>query len=142
MSFDNLIALRPVGDPQPQGSISYKGHRGGKPIMTSANDNLKPWRAIVAQAAQEALPPDWQPLDEPVMISAKFWVKRPLRPVHELPDRNPDLDKLLRAVLDALETAGVYVNDSRVTDFGRISERYTDEHNPVGALIVVEWGDF
>jgi hypothetical protein len=41
------------GTPQPQGSIAYKGRaKSGKPILTSDNANLRPWRAAVTWMAQ------------------------------------------------------------------------------------------
>jgi Holliday junction resolvase RusA-like endonuclease len=140
VSFDNTLLVRALGTPQPQGSIAFKGMRGGKPVMVSDNANLKPWRAIIAGASHEALPADWQPLDEPVMISATFWLKAPQRPRWRRPAVKPDLDKLVRAVLDGLADGGVLLNDSRVTDFAGIHKRYATPLRPPGCELVIEWG--
>lgn len=135
------MALRAEGTPRPQGSIAFKGMRGNKPILTSDNSSLAGWRAVVTARAREALPPGWQPLDEPVRVSCDFRLPSPQRRRWLLPAVKPDLDKLIRAVLDALADAEVYVNDSRVVEFGRTRKLYADELHPAGVEVVVEWGE-
>lgn len=139
MSFDKQMALWAGGTPRPQGSIAFKGMRGNKPILTSDNVNLSGWRAQVTAAALVALPPRWQPLDEPVAVACDFYLPSPARPRWWLPAVKPDLDKLVRAVLDSLADAGVLKNDSRVVEFGRTRKLYADELHPPGVAVVVEW---
>lgn len=133
--------------PQPQGSVAFKGMRKGKggrkptAILTSDNAQLKAWRAIVTNAARAALPEGWEPLDEPVRVSAEFRMKSPLRPTYALPATKPDADKLLRSILDSMADAGVYTQDSRVAQFGQVDEKYADWANPAGVFVRVEWGD-
>jgi crossover junction endodeoxyribonuclease RusA len=139
------LSIRPLGlHPQPQGSLAYKGHRGGKPILVSDNDDqLKPWRQAVAlytRRACRAHALDWQPLDEPVRLSVTFYVKSPLRPRWPVPATKPDLDKLMRAVMDGLADGGLYVNDSRVFEVGHLRGRYATADRPAGALVLAEWG--
>ena len=133
--------------PQPQGSLKSvgvrKGRNGRKPsaILTSDNAQLKPWRLIVATAARRALPAGWEALDEPVRVSAEFRMKELQRPRWPIPATKPDVDKLLRAIFDAMADAGVYVNDSRVAQLGQVDEKYADWANPAGVFVRVEWGD-
>jgi Holliday junction resolvase RusA-like endonuclease len=139
LSFDSQMALWAGGTPRPQGSIAFKGMRGNKPILTSDNVNLAGWRAQVTAAARAALPSDWTPLDEPVAVSLDFRLPAPQRRRWWLPAVKPDLDKLIRAVLDSLADAGVILNDSRVVEFGRTRKLYADEEHPPGVAVVVEW---
>lgn len=139
MSFDSQLALRVEGTPRPQGSIAFKGMRGNKPILTSDNVNLAGWRAQVTAAARAALPASWTPLDEPVKVSFIFYLPRPQRPRWLLPATKPDIDKLIRAVLDGIADAGVIINDSRVTDLGDTKKRYAGEDHPPGVALVIEW---
>jgi Holliday junction resolvase RusA-like endonuclease len=133
--------------PQPQGSLAFKGMRKGKAgkkptaILTSDNDQLKPWRLIVATAARIALPADWATLDEPVRVSAEFRMKELQRPRWLLAATKPDVDKLLRAIFDSMADAGVYTQDSRVAQIGQVDQKYADWANPAGVFVRVEWGD-
>lgn len=113
--------------------------RGKKPILTSDNVNLAGWRAQVTAAALAALPTGWSPLDEPVAVACDFYLPPPQRRRWWLPATKPDLDKLVRAVLDSLADAGVLINDSRVVEFGRTRKLYADELHPPGVAVVVEW---
>ena len=125
------------GTPIPQGSmkgfIMSKG-RGGKPYVaiTSANAKVAPWRQEIAQAAIEAKVPH---VDRgPVKLTVLFAVPRPAsRPKkYTAPDKRPDLDKLVRAVLDAL-TSIAFRDDAQVIE---ISARKA-YRKPVGATITV-----
>lgn len=108
------------GIPQPKGSTkSFRHPKSGAIITMSDNDRLKPWQGTVALAATVA---GAKMIDGPVAIYAEFHLPRPkghygkrgLRssaPRH--PTTKPDVDKLLRGILDAIH--GVcYTDDSRV----------------------------
>jgi crossover junction endodeoxyribonuclease RusA len=109
------VAFTVHGIPVPQGS---KNQWGGE-----ANRNLKPWRATVAAAAAEALA-GAPPFAGPVQVRVHFVFPRPA--AHYGTGRNagtlkpsaphwrassPDLDKLQRAIGDAL--AGTLLRDDR-----------------------------
>lgn len=107
------------GDPIPQGSARafiVKGPRGPRAVITSDNPRLSAWRKVVAAAAVAALPDDWSPIDGPVSVDLMFRMPRPKTVRRDYPTgaREGDVDKLARAVLDALTTAQVFVDDSRV----------------------------
>lgn len=108
-----VLSFFACGDPQPQGSMRSFG--GGR--MTCDNKKLKPWRAAVVLAALRAIANaggNWQKLNCPVRVELEFFVKRPSKPMFDEPATKPDLDKLVRAISDALTEAGVYADDSRV----------------------------
>lgn len=119
------------GVPQPQGN-----HRVSRAGYTyEANPKLKPWRDAVALVARRA----WHgrpPLDQPVAVDVFFAMPRPKRPKFNRPATKPDADKLQRAIGDALETAGVVANDSRIVMW-RSSKVYAGNNQPAGARIQV-----
>lgn len=98
----------------------------GKPVLGLAMtegtkdkaEHLRSWRSMIAVAAsmklQEAA---GSILDGPVIVEATFYLPRPKNAAKKIfPAARPDLDKLQRAVGDAL--AGVaYTDDSRIVDW-------------------------
>lgn len=117
--------------PAPQGShrafaVKKGGRYTGKVVVTQDNKNTDPWRTLVAQRAREALRSNPK-ISGPCIVSLTFFFMRPAS--HYGTGKNwgvlkasapkfhcvkPDVDKLERAVLDALTAAGVYEDDARV----------------------------
>jgi Holliday junction resolvase RusA-like endonuclease len=110
------FALKVPGRTQANGDPLYRA------VTTSDNPNLKSWRSLVAGEAQIALraatataPYPW--FDAALIVEMHFHFARPAsltvkkRP---FPTVKPDLDKLARAVLDAL-TGVLYRDDAQVT---------------------------
>lgn len=55
------------------------------------------------------------PVDGPIRARLRFYFKKPKsRSRAALMDRKPDLDNLVKSILDGLERAGAITNDSRV----------------------------
>lgn len=116
------------GKPEQQGSVKSWG--GGR--YADTNKNLKPWRADVSSAAVDAIRALGEgdddaasdvepvfPLGGPLGVVCEFTVRKPTgapKTRVTYPDKRPDLDKLLRAILDALSAAGVYRDDSQVVN--------------------------
>lgn len=108
------------GNPAPQGSKRHVGH--GR--MIESSKRVEPWRKrIAAKIAAERL----QRLDGPVSCRLTFYMPRPkchyrtgryarlLKPLAPTYSRaRPDVDKLARAVLDALTMSGVVGDDSQI----------------------------
>lgn len=119
---DALISFHVRGLPVPQGSTrAWVVH--GKPIITSSAKGLSTWRRLVADVAQNYAPAE--PWEGPVGIELHFGLPKPKSAPKRRrvwPDKRPDLDKLTRAVLDAL-TYVVFVDDSQVIDI-RASKDY------------------
>lgn len=112
------------GDPVPQGS--KKGYVvGGRAVIVDDNkDELKAWRGRVAAAASVHFKGDR--IDEgPVVVLLTFGMPRGSSVRREFPTVRPDLDKLMRAVLDALTEAGVWRDDAQVID-AYPRKRYSD----------------
>lgn len=120
-----VLALDVPGVPVPQGSKrAFRHSVTGKVVMVDDNKNLEAWRHAVALRTRLA----WRgrpPLDMPVWASLNFYVPRPAghfgtgRNIDRLkesaplwPAVKPDLDKLTRAVFDALTTARVWKDDA------------------------------
>lgn len=111
------IALDVHGLPVTQGS-ARAFVAGGRARITSDNKGLSDWRELVSfTARQEMDRVGWVTTDAPVTVSLNFWLKRPKsapKTRDVWPKKGLDLDKLVRAVNDALTNAGVWVDDSRV----------------------------
>jgi crossover junction endodeoxyribonuclease RusA len=134
------------GLPVPQGSKRVVRGR----LIDANGATLRPYRALVADAAAQALGgalSAHEPTREPVSVSVRFVLPRPrghygtgrnagvLKASAPLwPTTKPDVDKLCRAVLDAL-TAVVWVDDSQVV--------VLDADKMYGAspatVVVVQW---
>lgn len=115
------------GQPRPQGS-KRAFVVGGKAVLTeSAGAPLKAWRSDVRDAAREALG-DRGTLEGGVAVLVEFYLEPPKRRPKDrpYPSVRPDLDKLARALLDAIGSAGVWRDDAQVVDL-TLRKRYAEE---------------
>lgn len=113
MPPEGLIAFQVHGLPIPQGSTRAFVVKG-KPIITSTAKGLATWRRLIADVAQDYAPQE--PWSGPVGIDLHFGIPKPKSAPKRRrvwPDKRPDLDKLTRAVLDAL-TFVIFADDSQV----------------------------
>lgn len=95
------------GRPVPQGSLKFIQ---GRPIHVRAHD-LALWRADIARNAELH---GYIPVaDNGVKVEISFIFDRPKSSKRSFPWVKPDLDKLIRAVLDGL-TGVAYVDDCQV----------------------------
>lgn len=142
------------GVPAPQGSKRIgRAGRGpnARPILIDDNDAaLKPWRALVAARARKAAgEANVAPLAGPVAVQLRFVLDRPkdnwgtgrnagtLRPSAPVwPAVKPDVDKLARAVLDALTVAKVYGDDGQVVDL-HLAKVYAGPDCSAGVRVTV-----
>lgn len=136
-----------IGLPAPQGSKSFKGIHGGHAVLAESSKRVKPWREAVLWAARElhhpALPQRAVP--GPVRAEMIFTVPKPKRaPKYRRtwPDRKPDLSKLVRSTEDALTDAGIWDDDARVVEYGRVAKVFPGEDPDAldvpGAVIRIE----
>lgn len=144
--MNDTVEIRVVGKPVQKGSMRAFV-RGGRAIVTHDSKATKPWQSAVADSAAAAMG-DRRPFDGSVSVYVGFLMPRPSghlstskrragmpRPsAPTRPCRQPDLDKLLRCVLDALEGV-VVTNDSRVVDI-RANKHYADGCPP-GCILQV-----
>lgn len=103
-----------TGEPAPQGSkriVQPKGHQ--RPLLLEMSKKLPAWRAAVAAEALVARQQFSAPLAGPLAVSLSFAFRRPKKPTRPYP--STDLDKLARAVHDALVHAQLIVDDRQIT---------------------------
>ena len=112
-----FVEFRVLGLPAPQGSKRHVGNG----ILVESSRALPSWRAEVAEAAQRVAPD--RPLDCPLRLTVRFRFPMPgsrrvaLRRAGIAPKTTaPDLDKLVRAVGDALADGGLIASDARLCE--------------------------
>ena len=135
------------GVPIPQGSKSVDRRNG---YTFDANKNLRPWRKHVATTALAgAAAAGLDTMDGPLGATLHFYLSRPKghyrtgRFSHLLRDDaprwpavKPDIDKLERAIFDALTTAEVWADDARVVH-SDTWKRYADNGVEPGVRIQI-----
>ena len=152
-----MITIRVAGVPAPQGSKRHVG--GGR--MVESSRAVGPWREAVRAETQRAIAgplavprgagrtslwPVGHTSLQPVQVTVKFTLPRPqghygtganatrVRPsAPRWPHRKPDLDKLIRAVLDGITQGGAIADDAQVV---RIAAQKT--YGTPGAVITIE----
>lgn len=114
-----MIQFTAYVKPEPQGSAKAFVI-AGKARVTSDNTKLKPFRSEVTRCAMLACRDNGVSLPyaekhRPVEVRLQFSLRRPesLPRRHIMPARKPDLDKLVRATLDAL-TGVLFHDDGQV----------------------------
>lgn len=147
MKGNGSVAFRVHGKPVTQGDLKpFQNKKTGKIHTTHANSSkLKPWRVNVGWAAREA----WrsEAVSGPVRVSVVFRLQRPkshfgtgkniaaVKPSAPVEHTQvPDVDKLARAILDAL-TGVIFEDDKQVCGL-HLTKRWVEEGE--GALIIVE----
>lgn len=124
----DLLTTFVAGQPAPQGSKRGFATKTGKVAMVESSKALKPWRESVRAALLDEAGRPRATFDGPVIVELQFVMRRPVStPKRRTPPavKKPDLDKLVRAVLDAVSSAGVWRDDSHVTQLSamkRIAE--------------------
>lgn len=111
------IAFVVFGTPVPQGSTRAFIPKGwNRPVITAANTKTKPWKQQIsgAAAAQNVHP---FPKETSVAIVLDFYLAKPasVPKRRSRPCVKPDLDKLVRAVFDAV-TGIVFHDDAQIVD--------------------------
>jgi len=116
------------GTPQPQGSArAFYVKKLGRAVITSDNARMKPWRQQITGTALASMNGQKKfTRDTPVRVDAVFYFERPKSARKRLgKTTKPDLDKLLRALLDSL-TGVLFEDDSQVVQCN-VSKEY---HSP------------
>lgn len=135
----DVVTFSVLGTPIPQGSTKAFARigRDGKAhaTTTGANAKTKGWRQDVAACALGHAPST--PWTGPVAVEIAFRLPRPAsvsakkRPSHTV---KPDLDKLVRAVSDAL-TGVLWVDDSQIVSVIATKLYAAGADHPPGATI-------
>ena len=146
------------GRPVAKGSIVVRHVHGertrhprtGKPTCTCRNyavavqdAKLDEWTRLLATAAARAMG-GRLPFTGPVLVCCDFWFARPVS--HTRAQRQEryvtttgrnDSDKLVRSVLDAMQLAACYGNDSQV-QLGHVLKMYCEGDERPGVLVTLE----
>lgn len=130
------------GVPAPQGSkVPHRG-KGGRLYVRESSKRLKPWRDHVAAQLSN--------LD--VRFEGAVWVQLRFvfeRPKSHRPDSLPtghqlgDVDKLTRAVLDALTMSGLIADDAYVVELRNVRKEfgpYPGVHLAIGSAVENPFG--
>jgi crossover junction endodeoxyribonuclease RusA len=121
------------GRPAAQGSKKHVG--GGR--LVEQSKAVAPWRTTVAWHAAQTH--RGAPLDGPLRVVVDFVMPRPAAtPKRSTPPaiKRPDVDKLARAVLDALSEV-IWRDDSQIVDL-HVRKRLAQVDEQPGALIRIQ----
>jgi len=140
---DDLIHFFVGGEPQPKGSTrAFYVKKLDRVVTTNSNRNTKQWQlriAMEAQRANECRKVSFYSPDKcyGYEVETSFIFQRPksLPKKVSLNTKRPDLDKLIRAVLDALANV-IIPDDAQVISISS-KKRYADGSEMPGAEILV-----
>ncbi|MFD2757073.1 RusA family crossover junction endodeoxyribonuclease [Gulosibacter faecalis] len=135
MSIDFTVE----GVPAPQGSknafvTQKQGERPRAVVVDKNPDALKAWREQVRVAARATGARIERGV--PVRVDLIFWMPRGKTVKRELPTVKPDLDKLTRAIGDALTDSWLIADDSQIVTSTQ-TKKYATETEPAGVRIRV-----
>lgn len=126
------------GIPRPQGSKRHVG--GGR--MIESSKYVKAWREKVSQISKHAHR-GREPLTGPQRLDLVLVM--PARKKEPHPGSwhtvKPDLDKLIRAIDDALTTAGIITDDSTITAITAIKRRAKKDEPPGAHITLTPLGE-
>lgn len=119
------------GIPEQQGSTRAFVVKG-RAHITSTNKNLGSWRQLIRDVAQQYA---GTLHTQAIRIEATFFMPKPKSAPKRVVTmtKRPDIDKLERALLDAL-TGIIYKDDSQVTEMHTLKV-YAESTDPVGVQV-------
>jgi len=140
-----LVQIDVAGEPRTQGSkraFVIPGKDGGRPranVVDVKSKPLRTWRTAIAEEARNEM--DGRapiPAGVPVEMRVRFYLRKPAgaprtRRTWPVGARSGDIDKMLRAGLDALRGVA-YVDDSQVVHVTELLKDYSLD-GWTGALI-------
>lgn len=111
-----MITFVVYGIPAPKGSksafpIRRKTGKMGAVVVEGKTERQADWKHRVEAVVQELAAEGTRMLDGPLQVDVTFYLPRPASApkARWAPDRKPDIDKLLRALLDPM--SGVLIAD-------------------------------
>lgn len=108
------------GEPRAKGSKKAFVQKG-RPIIVDSNPNTRSWQRLIQDRVSAEF--KGEPWAGPLEVSLVFGFVRPASAKkRRMPSVRPDLDKLARAVLDALEAARVMLDDAQVVSMSVLKE--------------------
>ncbi len=147
---DDWFNVFVAGKPAPQGSkhprAIYKGKGAqreftGKVAVEESSKQVGPWRESVRSACLDDTGRPLRRFNEGIAVVAQLLFVMPrvtsmpkTRAIHHI--KKPDIDKLTRAIFDALTSAGVWHDDAQVVSTSQM-KRYAGIGEPPGCFITV-----
>ena len=130
------MEIQIFGDPAPQGSKRVFNGR----IVEAAGNKLKVWRKAIAAACQSQVTEEHSLLLGPVRVVVVFYLPRPASVTikkRALPIVPPDLDKLLRGLLDGIgQSEVIWGDDSQVVEV--VAKKFYADNTKPGASVSIE----
>lgn len=130
------------GIPAPQGSARAIVHKHTqRAVLIKANDKRqKSWRGDIRDALTDGYGQPHARFEAAVAVELAFVMPRPKSTpktrATPAATKKPDLDKLVRAVFDAITSAGVWVDDSAAVDV-HATKRIAERGESTGCLITI-----
>jgi len=128
-------------EPRPQGSKKYVGQRttaagNNIPLIIEASPGLPVWRKAVSDAVKQAMidSGDLSKFDGAVKLEAVFYLTRKPSVKRAYPTVPPDVDKLSRALLDAIGFGEIWGDDAQVVKI-EVSKKYATGEAGVAVTI-------
>lgn len=136
--MSRAIYLEVGGSPRPKGSVSAfpiarKNGKMGAVVTHTAKSKV--WEKVIRDHVQRVLGAELKTIVGAVSVELIFFLSRPKSVVRPYPSVPPDVDKLERAVLDAIK--GLFEDDARVVDL-ESRKRYATDEFPEGVWIFVQ----
>jgi len=128
-----------IGHPKPKGSMRAFVPKGSRKVVVREQvSGSKPWRDIVALHLIEWTARGAFPIESPVEVRLHFRVPKPKTSKRKFPtsQRDGDIDKLTRNMLDAMVDAGILRDDCYVVRL-LVTQDYTEPHTMDGVRVLV-----
>lgn len=136
-------AFRVYGEPAPKGSlagrclthpkIGQRVQQAARVVLSEDANRGRPWRRAIEKAAPVHITERPDP-HQPLKLTYLFAVTRtnaaatrPYPSTRSAQGIGGDVDKMLRLLLDALESCGVLTDDAQVVKFGESGKVYADD---------------
>ena len=127
-----MFSVAVSGVPRPQGSKqAFK--RGAHIVLVESSKGLPAWRQAIVETIKQQNHPQFQ---ESVSVKLAFFFARPKTVKRKDMTVAPDIDKLCRAVLDALTISGIIIDDSYVIRL-EATKHYAENSQP-GVYIEID----
>jgi Holliday junction resolvase RusA-like endonuclease len=108
-----MIRVFVPGIPRPQGSKNAY-IRGGRAILVEANKYLPAWRQQITRAVEMANSQSIDAMEGAIVLNVDFFMPKAKSNKKDSPFQKPDLDKLIRAIMDSCTKAGAIRDDAQV----------------------------
>lgn len=116
------LAFEVSGTPRPQPRPRFVGGR----VISTVSPGVKVWRALMRRAILKAMD-GLSPFGGPVSLEAEFRFRAPANALDRIGKphtQRPDGDNLVKAMMDEMQAAGVFGDDSTVASL-TVSKRWS-----------------